>query len=118
MTTERKEEEEQSMTTERKEEEQPMTPAEREQWLATRKEAGAQIDPETAEVHWGYGYTLDPYGVFPDLPEEYQQVQRLYFARAPGSNVWVEFADLPEATRRTLEVNMHHLPERYEDWPF
>ena len=73
-----------------------------EQWLSTRKEAGLKIDPETAEVDWNYAQTLDPYGVDPDLPEEYQQVGREYFARSPGSDVWVLFADLPEATRDAL----------------
>jgi hypothetical protein len=31
-----------------------------EQWLAIRKQAGLQIDPETAEVHWQYGQVADP----------------------------------------------------------
>ena len=57
-----------------------------------------KIDPDTAEVDWEYGQTLDPYGVCPDLPEEYQQVGREYFARAPGSEVWVHFGDLPKET--------------------
>ena len=52
-----------------------------EQWLAIRKEAGLTIDPETAEVCWIYAQTGDPYGVYPDLPEERQQVGREYFAR-------------------------------------
>ena len=73
-----------------------------EQWLAIRKEAAHQIDPETAEVEWTYGQTADPYGVDPDLPEEYRQVGREYFARAPGSDVWVSFGDLPDATRNAL----------------
>jgi uncharacterized glyoxalase superfamily protein PhnB len=73
-----------------------------EQWLAIRKEAGLKIDPETAEVFWRYGQTLDPYGVYPDLPEECRQIGREYFARAPGSDVWVNFCDLPEATRDAL----------------
>jgi hypothetical protein len=47
------------------------------QWLASRKEAGLEIDPETAEVCWKYAQVMDPYGVRPDLPEEYQQVGRL-----------------------------------------
>jgi hypothetical protein len=73
-----------------------------EQWLAIRKEAGLQIDPATAEVEWTYEQTLDPYGINPDLPEECRQVGREYFARAPGSDVWVWFGDLPEATRSAL----------------
>ena len=79
-----------------------MTDDERKAWLAIRKEAGLKIDPETAEVDWEYALTLDPYGVYPQLPEEYQQVGRAYFARSPGSDVWVNFGDLPEATRDAL----------------
>src|SRR5438132_170649 len=52
---------------------------------ALRKGVGLQIDPETAEVEWTYAQTLDPYGDGLDLPEEYQQVGREYFARSPGS---------------------------------
>ena len=72
------------------------------EWLAIRKEAGLKIDPETAEVDWWYAQTLDPYGVYSDLPEECQQVGREYFARSPGSDVWVCFGDLPDATRDAL----------------
>ena len=57
------------------------------QWLAIRKEEALKIDPSTAEVDWTYALTLDPYGVYPDLPEECQQVGREYFARRPGSEV-------------------------------
>lgn len=73
-----------------------------EQWLAIRKEAGLQIDPETAEVDWWYVQILDPYGVDPDLPEEAQCVGRGYFARSPGSDVWVSFYDLPNKTEKAL----------------
>jgi len=73
-----------------------------EQWLAIRKEAGIKIAPETAEVFWKYGQTFDPYGVDPDLPEEYQQIGREYFASSPGSDMWVSFRDLPNATREAL----------------
>jgi hypothetical protein len=70
-----------------------------EQERRIRKEAGLQIDPETAEVMWQYIQMMDPYGVNPDLPEECQQIGRGYFARSPGSDVWVCFRDLPDATR-------------------
>jgi hypothetical protein len=73
-----------------------------ERWLATKKEAGLKIDPETAEVDWEYGQVMDPYGVYPDLPEECQQVGRQYFARSPGSDIWVHFMDLPDETRHAL----------------
>jgi hypothetical protein len=79
-----------------------MTDDERNAWLASRKEAGLKIDPETAEVEWTYAQTLDPYGVYPELPEECQQIGREYFARSPGSDVWVRFGDLPDAIRNAL----------------
>jgi hypothetical protein len=79
-----------------------MTNEAREAWLAIRREAGLKIDPETAEVLWIYAHTLDPYGIYPDLPPEDQQVGREYFARSPGSDVWVEFGDLPKATEDAL----------------
>jgi len=69
---------------------------------ALRKTVGLQIDPEVAEVEWVYGQTLDPYGDDPDLPEEYRCIGREYFARSPGSDVWINFRDLPEATRTKL----------------
>ena len=69
---------------------------------ALRKAVGRQIDPETAEVFWTYAQTLDPYGDDPNLPEELQQVGREYFARSPGSDVWILFGDLPDATRDVL----------------
>ena len=73
-----------------------------EQWLAIRKEAAHQIDPENAEVRWRYIQIMDPYGVDPDLPEEDQQIGLGYFARSPGSDVWVSFYDLPDATAEAL----------------
>ena len=71
-----------------------------EQWLAIRKEEGLKIDSETAEVEWWYARVLDPYGVYPELEESC--VGREYFARAPGSDIWVCFGDLPEKTSEVL----------------
>ena len=76
-----------------------MTGREREEFLAVRKEAGLKIDPKTAEVDWSYAGVGNPYGIFPGEP---WCVGRAYFARSPGSDVWVEFGDLPEATRDAL----------------
>lgn len=47
---------------------------------------------------------VDPYGVCDEweLPEEFHQVGREYFARSPGSDVWVSFSDLPDAVREKL----------------
>src|SRR4051812_18014075 len=64
-----------------------------ETWLAIRKEAAKTIDPTTAEIFWTYGDITDPYGVDPDGRSEC--IGRVYFARAPGSDIWVEFGDLP-----------------------
>jgi hypothetical protein len=66
-----------------------------EMWHALLEIAGRQIDPETAEVCWAYELTLDPYRVYPDLPEELQQVERTYFARVlearcgPNSEIYL-----------------------------
>jgi hypothetical protein len=73
-----------------------------EQLLAIRKKAAPKIDPATAEVEKWYAQTLDPYGVHPDLPEEYRQVGREYFACAPGTDVWISFGDLPQEVRDAL----------------
>jgi hypothetical protein len=78
------------------------------EWLAIRKQAGRKIDPESAEVAWEYGLVLDPYGIHGKLPDELCQVGRIYFARSPGSEIWVEFGDLPDAT-------VHALWEKHRD---
>jgi hypothetical protein len=91
-----------------------------EQWLAIRKEAGLKIDPDTAEVDWSYAQTLDPYGIDPDLPEEYHQVGRAYFACSPGSDIWVWFGDLPDAVRTALYAKHRQslaFPAGLEDMP-
>jgi hypothetical protein len=80
----------------------PEISAEVEEWLAIREEAGLQIDPATAKVCLKCGRVLDPYGVYSDLPDEYNHIRKLLFARSPGSEIWVEFWDLPEETQRGL----------------
>jgi hypothetical protein len=72
-----------------------------EQWLAIRREEALRIDPETAEVFWTYAQTFDPYGV-ERVPEELRQIGREYFARSPGSDVWVWFGDLPNTVAAAL----------------
>jgi hypothetical protein len=71
-----------------------------EHWLAIRREAALQIDPETAEIMWKHANIVDPYGVYPDCPAEC--IGRVYFARPSGSDVWVCFDDLPHATVKAL----------------
>jgi len=69
---------------------------------ALRRAAGLAIDPKTAAVKWTYAQTLDPYGDYPSIPDGYDQVGREYFGRAPGTEVWIDFGDLPQATQDAL----------------
>ena len=86
-----------------------------EEWLAIRKRAGLEIDPATAEIMWTHEFTIDPYGVCSDLPEELRQIGRVYFARAPGSDIWVSFGDLPNATREALWKRPETRPKTFVD---
>jgi len=78
------------------------------QWLAARAEWAPHITPETAEVTSIMVLTLDPYGIHPEMPEEFRQIGREYFARAPDSEVWVWFGDLLDATRDALWDGMEN----------
>jgi hypothetical protein len=71
--------------------------------------AGQQIDPETADVEWTYICLIDPYGVLPqEIVELDNSVGQGYFARVPESDLWVEFDDLPDATRQALWQKIDH----------
>ena len=73
------------------------------EWLAVRKREALLIDPETAEGIGGHGEVMDPYGVYGRyLPDEWQCYGSTSFARRPGSDIWVDFNDLPEATLKRL----------------
>ncbi len=89
-----------------------------EQWLQVRKEEGRKIDLDIAEVTWSYEQTLDPYGVYPDLPEECQGIGREYFARSPGSDIWVTFDDLSDETRRRLweRLESGEITDEFLNW--
>ena len=82
-----------------------------EQWLAIRKEAGLKINPKTAEVEWRHALTLDPYGVYPDLPEECQQVGRQYFARIPRKR---HMGPLSTTCRRRPSMCGRREPQQHE----
>jgi hypothetical protein len=69
-----------------------------EEFMERRRQVGRKIDPETAEVTFWWRQTLDPYGLNPFLPKECDCIGREYFARSPGSDIWVSFGDLPAAT--------------------
>jgi hypothetical protein len=79
-----------------------VTENEVEVFLRRKREAGLKIDPETAEIEWFHGQSLDPYELGIDIPEEMSQIERHYFARAPGSGEWVEFGELPDETREAI----------------
>jgi hypothetical protein len=81
-----------------------MNENETEEFHENRRQIGLTINPDTAEVMWTYGYTLDPYGLEDNLPEEARQIGRTYFARSPGSGTWVWFGDLPGPTEDALRA--------------
>jgi len=77
---------------------------------ALRTEVGRGIDPKTADVKWGYTKVLDPYNDYPDLPEEYRCTGRAYFARSPGTDIWICFDDLPgRTTKKLIKKHSHKL---------
>jgi hypothetical protein len=71
--------------------------ASKKRWLSVRKEQGLKIDPETAEVFFEEGSARNPYGLN-DFTYEEDSLWPNYFARSPGSDVWVLFEDLPKTT--------------------
>jgi hypothetical protein len=98
-----------------------MTDEELKEWYAIRKEEGLRIDPSTAEVNWWYAQVVDPYDVCPELHEEWGCVGREYFARRPGSDIWVVFGDLQEQTRDALwerHASKLAFPAGFENCPF
>jgi hypothetical protein len=63
-----------------------ITPQEFRQWVASRKEAGREIDIETCEFAVWYALDFDPYDADPDLPEVWQQsIGKNQFVRPPGA---------------------------------
>ena len=76
--------------------------AEYEQFKAKIREEGLKIVAETAETTWWHTQVVDPYGFFDEIPTEADCIGRSYFARNPGSDIWVEFGDLPDETRDKL----------------
>ena len=62
-----------------------------------RIDAGKLIDLNTAILHWGWGEILDVYGVLDSVAQSC--IGRVYFLRAPDSDIWVNIYDLPEETR-------------------
>ena len=76
-----------------------------------RRAYAATLDPETIEVHWSYGQTMEPYGDYP-LPAEMQQVQRHCWVTALGSpcidpdrRLWVVDYDFARAQPDEAEAH-------------
>jgi hypothetical protein len=91
-----------------------------ERWLVARREEGARIDPETAEVTFRLGQVLDPYGIYlkEEVPEEERgRIVRNYFARSPGGE-WISFDDLPKPTLDRLWARMKagEVTDPYDDY--
>ena len=77
--------------------------AEYDRRMEERRVAGLLIDPSTAEICWNFGNYFDVYGDgLPFLPEEQLLFDYHDFARAPGSDIWVFFGDLPDATQEAI----------------
>ena len=83
------------------------------EWRAIRKKAGKKIDPETADVTWGWEYTIDPYGLYPFHSEMESCIGREHFARAPNSEIWVWFGDLTDEI--TDKLRKRPRPDVYDD---
>jgi hypothetical protein len=85
---------------------------------AIRKAEGLLIDPATAEIMWEFGRLLDPYGVLHETkPEMEDNIGKIWFTRAPESDIWVEFRDLPESTRKAIRRRLRDTPPEECDHP-
>lgn len=89
----------------------------KEEWMALRLAEAELIDPATAEWDWRWGQIIDPYGDISDFPKEWECVGRIYFARRPGSDIWVCFWDLPSEVSDALHDRRRREPED-DDLPF
>ena len=68
--------------------------------MERRRQIGLSIDPAIAETMFWWADINDPYCIL-DAERHEGQVGRERFARNPGGE-WVDFNDLPEATRKAL----------------
>jgi len=73
------------------------------EFLAARRADGLLIDPVTAECTWWWAGEVDSYALGWDGVDN---INRQWFARAPGAEYWVSFDDLPEETKRALDKRM------------
>ena len=84
------------------------------QFVLNRRGRAGSVDRDQGEVHWLTCPGIDGHphgvrccvcvnGIYPNLPAKWDCVGRVYFARAPGGDMWVEFGDLPETTWKALQ---------------
>jgi hypothetical protein len=102
-------------------------------WVASRKEAGRNIDIHTCEIHWQYVQVLDPYDlraasgdplVMPGMPED--QIGCDCFVCGPDSDGWIFEGDLPaeklealhERIKRGASNGRRNGDEMSDDLPF
>jgi hypothetical protein len=71
-------------------------------WLGIYRKEGLRLDPNTANVRCDRVFVEDPYGVYGDG----SNIGSADFARAPGSDLWVLWDDLPKKTQRKLEKRL------------
>jgi hypothetical protein len=76
------------------------------EWLAIQMAEGLKINPETAEVECYYEAKFEHGVYYPRLPEECRGIGREYFARGPGSDIWISFQNLPKAIRKRLRAKL------------
>ena len=71
--------------------------------MERRRQIGLTIDPATAETTFWWTDVIDPYDIL-DPKHHAGSAGRTRFARNPGASNgdWVDFNDLPEATRKAL----------------
>jgi hypothetical protein len=92
-----------------------MTLAEFEQWVATREEAGRDIDIETCELGRWAALDMDPYGIMEARGEEpYPQVGTNRFVRSPESRGWVWEGDLPPEKGKAMYDRIHRDYEGFQ----
>ena len=85
-----------------------MTAEERQQWLASRKEAGLKINIETCELGRWPANDCDPYGIKVDLNKEiYVQIGTNRFVRSAESRGWVCEDDLPLDKCKAMYDRIH-----------
>jgi hypothetical protein len=92
-----------------------MTVAEFEQWVATREEAGRDIDIETCELGRWFALDMDPYGIREARGEEpYPQVGTNRFVRSPESRGWVWEGDLPPEKGKAMYNRIRRDRDAYD----